>query len=315
MIKETKQEIKASIPIEKNGDRDSRFRIVQRLRLIDVLTITYLSIIAFSILIFHHRVENWTFYFCCHFFAVVCLLSFCHFTYSTTSKVIAVIRDIYPFFLFTFMFKEISQIITIFFPFWLEQYLIDADKFIFGGVLPTVAVQKMYHPWLTEIMAFSYLSYFMLLPVALIVTYRKSYKMFRDYIYTVSFTFYFCYLSFLFLTARGPQQTLAHYHIAREAAGVFDALVLSIQSTAAICGGAFPSSHVAAIGVMCLFVLKAHRTLGYVVLLIAFFLALSTVYLQYHYAVDVIAGVLVIFIIYPLAGFVKNQCARRGIYV
>lgn len=313
MSKETEQEIKPSISLADNNGF-TKFQIVQRLRIIDVITIAYFSIIALLVLLFNHRVSNWPLHFFWNFFAVLVLLGFCYFTYSTKSKIIWIFRDIYPFSLYTFMFKEISVLINIFFPFWLEGFLISWDKAIFGGY-PTAEVQKLYHPWLTEFMAFSYWSYYILFPAGLCATFVKSKKMFREYIYNLSFTFYFCYLSYLFLTARGPQQTLVGYHLPREAAGFFDGMVLNIQAMANISGAAFPSSHVAAAGIVWLFIFKANRTFGYLVLPLTLCLIFSTVYLQYHYAVDAIAGVLVLFIIYPLAGFVKTRFANRGIYI
>lgn len=314
MLKETKQEIQPSVSIDKNSNGFTKFRIVQKLRLIDVITIAYFSIIAMLVLIFNHRVSNWPLHFGWNVFAVFSLFGFCYRTYSSKSKIIRILREIYPLLLYTFMFKEISVLINIFFPFWLEEFLISWDKMIFGGY-PTVEVQKIYRPWLTEFMAFSYWSYYILFPAALCATFMKSKKMFREYIYNLSFTFYFCYLSYLFLTARGPQQTLADFHLPRETAGLFDGLVLKIQAMANISGAAFPSSHVAAVGIVWFFIFKANRTFGYFVLPLALSLIVSTVYLQYHYAVDAIAGVLVLFITYPLAGFVKTKFAERGIYV
>ena len=57
-------------------------------------------------------------------------------------------------------------------------------------------------------------------------------------------------------------------------------------------GTAFPSSHVAAALVASAAALRGSRPLGAVLLCASFLLALATVYCQFHYSVDALAGAL-----------------------
>jgi membrane-associated phospholipid phosphatase len=68
--------------------------------------------------------------------------------------------------------------------------------------------------------------------------------------------------------------------------------ILAIQSKAGIAGGAFPSSHIAEVFVLALAALRYEKKLGLVLLPVTFGVAVSTVYLGYHHAVDPLSGFL-----------------------
>jgi membrane-associated phospholipid phosphatase len=179
------------------------------------------------------------------------------------------------------------------------------------GVHSTVWVQGFFRPWLSELMAFSYWSYYILMPLGLVLLIReRDKKLFYSYIFNLSFTLYFCYLSYIFLTARGPHETIAALHIARETAGFFDGMVRSIQEQAGVSGAAFPSSHVSATIIILIYIFRYRQWAGWLALPLVLGLILSTFYLQYHYAVDAIAGALLVFITYP-AGRALEEYLRR----
>ncbi len=230
-----------------------------------------------------------------------------HLAGKKSSKIIGFIRDVYPFVLFTFFFKEISLLVNLFFPFWFEPYLIAWDIALFGDHA-ILLLGPNSHAWLTELMAFAYWSYYLMFPLALFVLYRRRRRdMFHAMVFDVTFTMFVCYVCYLIFTARGPQHTLAFLLPERSAAGLFDSMVLSIQATADISGAAFPSSHVAAVWVMLIYLFRARPWLGWLMLVLVIGLTISTVYLNYHYAVDAIAGVLLAGVAYPLARFIRKR--------
>lgn len=287
------------------------------LRLVDYATIILLGIEAILLIFFHRGVQNWPFFVMANFAFVGLLLYFIQIAERSASKTLKFFRDAYPFFIFIFIFKEIASIINILFPFWLETHLINLDFMIFG-VNPTVWVQQFYRPWLTELMAFAYWSYYILFPVAGFTLYlRKDKSLYHSFAFTLSLTLYICYFSYLFLGARGPHETLATLHIQREYVYVFDNMVKSIQDAASISGAAFPSSHVAAVWVVWIYIVRFKRWLGWSLLPLILTLSVSVVYLQYHYAVDSIAGILAVCIIYPLAQFLEKKFTkpRSGTYL
>ena len=65
-----------------------------------------------------------------------------------------------------------------------------------------------------------------------------------------------------------------------------------MQANGSIKGGAFPSSHVSGAFVVAWATIKYQRKLGYVLLILAIGVAISTTYCRYHHAVDPIAGII-----------------------
>lgn len=274
---------------------------------VDYLTMIYVAGIGVVLLFFHRGVASWPLYLVLHVLTIGAILGLIRVAGNRSSRILTFVREIYPIILFSFMFLEVGKIVRIFFPFWLEKHLIQWDKFLFG-VHPTVWVQTIFRPWLTEFMAFSYWSYYIFIPVAAVLLFlKKDRTLLRSYIFTLSFTMYFCYFSYLFLTARGPHDTLAHLYIARENAGFFDYFIRTMQSNASIHGAAFPSSHVAAVWIVEIFLFKYKRWVGFLSLPLVLSLSVSVVYMQYHYAVDSIAGIALVFLVYPLAQTVQRK--------
>jgi membrane-associated phospholipid phosphatase len=283
-------------------------------RLVDYLTVFYLVFVAVLILPFQHRVDHvWVF--SVLNVAVACLLTFfigfC--AERPSARILQVLRSSYPLLLYTFMFLEISQLIPVFFPFWLENYLIAWDLALFG-VYPPVWVQQFFRPWLSEFMAFAYWSYYLIFPLCAILLYNRENKnLFHSYVFSLSVTFYACYISYPFLTARGPHDTLEHLYLTREIAGFFDATVRNMQERAAISGAAFPSSHVAATWIVWIYLYKFRRALGWLTLPLILSLCFSVVYMQYHYAVDSVAGCVWVVLTYTFARYVENKVGPAGI--
>ncbi|TDI86793.1 MAG: hypothetical protein E2O76_02185 [Caldithrix sp.] len=282
-------------------------RLLSQLRLVDIAIIIHLSAVAILLIFFHQGVENWPFFILGNFAFIVGLIYYIQLADRKSSKILTFFRDCYPFFIFTFVFKEIALVINILFPFWLESHLISWDLIVFG-IHPTVWVQQFYRPWLTELMAFSYWSYYILFPVSGFTLYfQKDKSLYFSFVFRLSVTLLTCYFLYLFLGARGPHETLASLHLERDYVFIFDKFVKSIQDAASISGAAFPSSHVAAVWVVLIYLFRFKKWLGLTLLPLILVLTVSVVYLQYHYAVDPIAGILVVCITYPLAGILEKR--------
>ncbi len=287
--------------------RPPAFELKANLRLMDYATFIYLGVVGGLLLFFHRGVAYWPLLILAHVAVALFLVYVIRLAETSPSKVVIFFRDAYPFFLFTFMFKEVSLIVNIFFPFWLEQPLIEWDLFLFGNH-PTVWLQKFSSPWFSELMAFSYWSYYVFIPFVGIMLYlQKDRRLYHSYVFNLAFTMYTCYFLFLFLGARGPHETLAHLHIQRDLGWIFDRMVHGIQNTARISGAAFPSSHVAAMWISWFFVFKFRKSLGWAFAPLILSLSFSVVYMQYHYAVDAIAGVALACLTYQLGRKIEEQ--------
>ena len=65
-------------------------------------------------------------------------------------------------------------------------------------------------------------------------------------------------------------------------------------------GGTFPSSHITMALVVSLLALRYEKKLGYILIVITFGIAVATVYLGYHHAIDPFFGLMLGGIFYPI---------------
>jgi membrane-associated phospholipid phosphatase len=172
-----------------------------------------------------------------------------------------------------------------------DPYLIGIDLFLFG-VHPTVWMERWITSWLTDILSLAYISYYFL-PVLLAVTlYLKGRKEeFGQVMFILTFGYYLSFIGYILFPAIGPRFTQAHlYTVPLEGSFFSDFvrdLLNSIEHNKRDC---MPSGHTQ-IALMVLFLARRYeKTIFYLFLPIVSGLILSTVYLRYHYVIDLMAG-------------------------
>ena len=148
-------------------------------------------------------------------------------------------------------------------------------------------------PWLAWPLHLGYLAYYpivVLAPGVLWLTGRRDAM--QRVLARIMAAFYVCYVAFLVFPVAGPRyafppadNTATATAVARVAAGLLE--------TFAAWGTAFPSSHVAASVTAVAAAFRESRALGWTLLPPALLLVAGAVYGQFHYAVDVLAGVAV----------------------
>jgi membrane-associated phospholipid phosphatase len=129
-------------------------------------------------------------------------------------------------------------------------------------------------------------------------------------VFTVALTFYVCYLAFALFPVAGP-----YYAFARPegpAAEVGTArLVYRLLDSGSSYGTAFPSSHVAASWAAVLVGFRKAPVLSGLLAPVALCLAAGTVYGQFHYVVDAIAGGMVAVACLAGGDYLRSWLARR----
>lgn len=150
------------------------------------------------------------------------------------------------------------------------------------------------HPWplLSWPLHLGYLSYYAILagaPLGLWFGGRRHGA--RRTTLLMMTTFYVCYSAFLMLPVAGPRYL---FPLARNAATAVAPAVLvqRLLNQGSAWGTAFPSSHVAVAVVAAVSAWWSWRALGAVLLPAAVLLTFGTVYGQFHYALDALAGAL-----------------------
>ncbi len=139
---------------------------------------------------------------------------------------------------------------------------------------------------------FAYLAY---LPLVVWLAYRlfrgRGQEGLQFYTFTLGLAYVTCFVLFILVPAASPR--FYFEGLAPENGLLFRPLMNLVESSAQYRGGSFPSAHCAAGTVMLYFSLKAGRRVSMVVVPLILLFFLSTVYGQYHYGVDLVAGIVI----------------------
>lgn len=172
-----------------------------------------------------------------------------------------------------------------------DDLLIKIDLALFG-IHPTVWLERFSVPWLTDLLALVYASYYFI-PVTLITIlyFWGKQEEFALTIFTLLLGYYISFLGYIAMPAIGPRFTLASSQTVPLGGSVITESVIHIlnllEHTKRDC---FPSGHTQMVLISLWFAFKYRRPLYWIYLPIVIALIFSTVYLRYHYVVDIAAG-------------------------
>jgi len=224
------------------------------------------------------------------------------------NPVVRFVKDFYPLAAMLFFYKEIGILVHQYFDWTLDEGLISVDDEL-GRIGRRVwNFQQFYPPvrLLNEFFSIGYSFYFLLMPLsALVIYFRAPSSKFRSFMFSLSFTYYFCYLLFIFLPAESPRFYVPGLRDALKGYWVSDWLQSAVEHNA-FPGGSFPSSHIAAT-IICI---MAYPYLGRwknLVLFLTVALFAGTIYGRYHYFVDVVAGSIVGTSVYFLGPWLERN--------
>lgn len=259
-----------------------------RLRATDTSTLVYNAAVVAIILAFSSRIPSWDRIILLNLatVAVVLLLSRAG---GQSHPLLRFLRDFYPMFFFFAAYEQTGRMNRVLFPELLDPLFQRLEYALFGFQPAVEFARRFPQPWFNEYMHIAYFSYYLLFPsLGLILHARGDRRVFDEYMFTLSSSFYVFFLIFILLPVAGAATLEAP---PLPAAGPFTVLMDVIYAHLEPPGGAFPSSHV---GIALLVVIYARRHLAprlfWLYALLGISLTLATVYCRYHYAVDVLAG-------------------------
>lgn len=174
-----------------------------------------------------------------------------------------------------------------------EWLWIAADRRMWGGD-PTVVAGAALSPWTTEVLQWAY-STFYFLPVAVVVgvARRRSDAAFESALVTVVFCFLLSYLGYFLWPTLPPYRFLPHGD-PLQGGWLANTLYASIDAVELHRWNCFPSGHTM-VSVVCLALAwRWVRGLFLILLPVVSLLVVSTVALRYHYAADVLAGLILV---------------------
>lgn len=159
-------------------------------------------------------------------------------------------------------------------------------------VHPTVWIERLHNPLLTEYLQIIYACFIhALLLLALVIWRRRRMDEFRRYAFLISLGFLVSYLFYFLVPARGPRFLLVHLQQS-ELSGVwmFQRVRNLLDRLEGIHYDCFPSGHTLLTLLGWWSARRISRYFFYAFTVFTVSQIFSTVYLRYHYVVDLVAG-------------------------
>jgi membrane-associated phospholipid phosphatase len=186
--------------------------------------------------------------------------------------------------------------------------LIELDRWLFGTD-PTVWLEQFRNPYLTEILQLAYsFFYLFFLIIGFEIYRRRNVEQFSRLRFAIAYGLILSYIGYLLLPAVGPRFTLHDYARTDDElpglvltpylrwfvnagesipAGASDSVALAVAQR-----DAFPSGHTMMTLVLIFLGFKWRTRSRFFILIVGSLLIVATVYLRYHYVVDILAGAL-----------------------
>ncbi|MGA1866328.1 MAG: phosphatase PAP2 family protein [Thermoplasmatota archaeon] len=207
------------------------------------------------------------------------------------------LRDYLPLLLVVLVYENMTHLFPLVVEHLADPSLMELDSIIFG-TQPTIWMERINHPLLTDYLTFAYLLYFFLpaLP-ALVFSITGRRGDFRDLMLAICLSLYIAYLGYTLVPAIGPKYYMPERY-SMDLQGIFlyqrvEPVWDLMRSTTRDC---FPSHHTAMSLISFYYIgrLKDHsrasKWVYYAYIPLTLSLIFSTIYLRYHWVVDVAAG-------------------------
>ncbi len=211
--------------------------------------------------------------------------------------------------LLIYCFKEVNLLIL---PIYrgrvCDDILIRIDRWLLGTD-PTVWIDRFANRWLTELLQFAYSSFYLFfLIIGYEIYVRREREPFIRLRFAIAYGFVLSYLGYFLLPAIGPRFTLHDYsRIGSELPGTvitpylrwfvdsgdsIPAGASNAVAAATVQRDAFPSGHTMMSLVLIGLGFQWRTRSRFFILVAGSLLIVATVYLRYHYVVDLLAGAL-----------------------
>lgn len=274
--------------------------MVVKLNIIDRCTLAYNGVVLALLLLFHTRVPHWPWLLLPNLIAMGIILLLACVVQERSSLILRLTRNLAPLILFIPMYIQTGSLNHIVFPDFLDPLFSRIEETLFGLQPAIVFAQKFPQPWISEYMHFAYATYYGLFAgLGAFLYLRRDRLAFFDYMFSLCATMYICLLTYILLPVRGAV-IFSQGDASVSAMLPFTAAMAWIYRHLEIDGAAFPSSHVAIATLVLYYTVRYARAAAWIVGPLVISLILSTVYCGYHYAIDVLAGLVTVAVLLPV---------------
>jgi len=208
---------------------------------------------------------------------------------EVTSRTGRILRDWSPFLFFSMLYESFQGATwQLFSPADKDPLLLRWDIRLFGQT-PSVPLDRWIRPELTQVLTIAYFLHLVLPPVIALIWYRSDLLVFRQFLLAILVSAIIASQGYVLVPAVGPAIAFPSLYRHTLTGATYEAVTSLIDSARAP-RDVFPSLHVGISSIVLWYAWRHGRPLFIITLPLVFANWLSTLYLRYHYMVDVIAG-------------------------
>lgn len=278
--------------------------LILTLKAFDIVVIVFFILLSITNLVFHSRVEEWLALIAVNIVIILFVFFLSYMDAYHHNKFWRLLHYWYIVPLILLTFKEIYLMVKPIRVHDYDQLFIKIDRWIFGTD-PTVWLSQFSHPVITEILQIVYAMFYLLPIILILFLLKKDRFLAAEYVtFAVIYGFYLSYLGYFTLPAIGPRFTLHNFAtVDLELPGLFATQFLrdAINTGESIPPGTpnpadvvqrdvFPSGHTMITLIVMYLAVKLKSRSRFFILPVGVLLIFSTVYLWYHYVIDLVGG-------------------------
>ncbi len=277
---------------------------IYHLKTYDLVVVGFYIFLIVINIIFHNRIPQWSLFVYINLGVILLVLMLAYAEVISNRRFWRIVHYWYIVPIVYYTFKELYYLIE---PIRQTDYdwlFIKIDRFMLGGD-PTHFLHSISNPVLTEILQIVYSSFY-LLPIFLVLfLLRKRRYLACDYaIFSIVFGFFVSYLGYFALPGIGPRFTLHNFaHINQDLPGLFLTKYLrniidtgesippgTLNPAAIVQRDVFPSGHTMITLIVMYLSIKLRSRSRFFFVPVGALLIFATVYLWYHYVIDLVGG-------------------------
>ncbi len=293
---------------------------LNKLRPLDRLNILGLIAIAVTVLVFHDRIPLTPWIIASNCVVSLGIVTLANFGSRKEVGLIKFISRWYTLPLIFMTFKELYLMVHPINPHDLDYLLIQIDKGIFGTD-PTSFLDRISTPGLTEFLQICYSSFYLLwIILGMDLLWNKNEKGFLFFLFVLMYGFYTSYIGYILVPAIGPRFTLYNFaNLNKDLPGLYltefiRGIINSGESITNVAQAAliaqrdcFPSGHTEMTIITIAIAIKYKMKSAMIIVPLGLGLIFATVYLRYHYGIDVIAGAIFGIFVLSTASWLESK--------
>jgi len=231
---------------------------------------------------------------------IILIIAMRYIHHFTMRSWLTFIRDWYNMLFILVIYLESNKLVPLINPNDVDSIIIQIDRFLFLGNNPTVLLEALHFPLLTEILQIVYASFYFLPFVLCVLLYFKGEKLeFHVTASTLMMGFYLSFVGYYLSPAIGPRFTLDHLqNIPLTGVFLFEYTRSVLDTLEGFTRDCCPSGHTLVAVLTTLLAYRYYRPFRFIAMTWTILLIISTVYLRYHYVFDLIAGFILALIVY-----------------